>query len=200
MIAKVWQSNESGMASYMSRRESVDNRGNAIISITRVDSAKIFSLNPKTKTYTVFIDLSVMLKGKNVSVADIINAQVGVNAVKNSNQKKELLGTDVIEGYECNHYRYTTTSTLSTGQTETSTYENWIYEPLGVEMQRKDGGAYDAATTLKNFRQGPQPASLFEIPKDYRNTTKSVSGNPLEDLKKMQEMLKQSGGMQKKQK
>ncbi|MDD4141699.1 MAG: hypothetical protein PHR20_02745 [Bacteroidales bacterium] len=190
MVANVWQSAEGGSENYMSRKESVDIRGNTIITITRIDSAKIFSLDPNTKTYKVFMDLSVLLKGSNVSVGDIINAQIGANAVKNSNQKKELLGTDVIEGFECNHYRYTTTSTLSTGQTQTSTYENWVYEPLGVEMQRKDAGAFDAATTLKNFKQGSQPASLFEIPKDYKNATKSVSGNPLEDLGKMQEMLK----------
>jgi hypothetical protein len=197
MIGKIWVSQES-KTDYKSRGLTWGGLGfeyskrDTALTITRMDSAKIFSLNPKTKTYTVFIDLSVALKGSKVSVADIINAQVGANALKNSNQTKELLGTDVIEGYECKHYRYTTASTLSTGQTETSTYENWIYEPLGVEMQRKDAGQYDHAVTLKNFKQGPQPASLFEIPKDYKNATKSVSGNPLEDLSKMQEMLKES--------
>ncbi len=190
MIARVWQSVEGGMDNYLSRKESKDIRGNAIITITRIDSAKIFSLDPIAKTYKVFMDLSVILKNSNMSVGDIINAQAGADVIKNSNQKKELLGTELIEGFECNHYRYTTTSTVSTGQTETLSYENWIYEPLGVEMQRKDAGAYDAPTTLKNFKQGAQPASLFEIPEDYRNASIPGSGNPLEMIGKMQEMLK----------
>jgi hypothetical protein len=197
MIGKIWVSMES-KTDYKSRGLKWGglgfeySKGDTALTITRMDSAKIFNLYPKTKTYKVGIDFSVMLKG-GANIADLMNSQGGGRVMKNSSQTKELLGTDVIEGYECKHYRYTTTSTLSAGgQPQTSTYENWIYEPLGVEMQRKDAGQYDHAVTLKNFKQGLQPASLFEIPKDYRNATKSVSGNPLEDLSKMQEMLKEN--------
>jgi hypothetical protein len=192
MIGKIWVS-QKGKTDYKSRGLAWGglgfeySKGDTALTITRMDSAKVFNLNPKTKTYSVGIDFSVMLKG-GANIADLVNSQGGGRVMKNSDQVRKLLGNEDIEGFECNHYSYTTTTTLSNGQTETTVYENWIYEPLGVEMQRKDAGQYDRAVTLKNFKQGPQPDALFEIPKDYKRASGDTG-----DLQNMLDMMQGKG-------
>jgi hypothetical protein len=153
--------------------------------IIRMDSAKMFTLYPETKTYTYW-DLSAVMKDGNV--ASLINSNGGNGIMKDHQQEKEFLGMEVIEGYECKHYRYKLTTTLSNGATSVGYREGWFYEPLKIEMQWEDGGE---VFVIRNLKQGPQPASLFEIPKDYKNATKTLSGNPLEEIEKMQEMLKE---------
>jgi hypothetical protein len=165
--SKIWVSHEKGDASYKMRSETFEvgfglkNDENSYI-VIRVDSAKMFTLYPDTKTYTYW-DLSAVMKdGK---LTSLINSNAGRGIMKDSRVDKKLLGTEVIEGYECQHYRYAITTTLANGATETGYREAWVYEPLKIEMQWEDGGE---VFVIRNLKQGAQPESLFEIPKDYK--------------------------------
>lgn len=145
------------------------------VTIVRQDSMKSFSLDRKTKTYST-ITLP-MRRGDDVFVngnsAKAVAERLGAT---DKSLKKEFLGTEIIEGYECSHYRYTTSDRYS---------EYWIYEPLKLAVQRMEG---NEIFILRNIRQGPQPESLFEIPKDY----KRASGD-LGELQNVLDMMQGTG-------
>jgi hypothetical protein len=172
--SKIWVSCENGNASYKMRSETFEvgfglkNDGTSY-NIIRVDSAKMFTLYPETKTYTYWDLSAVMKEGK---LTSLINSNGGGGIMKDSRQDKKFLGTEVIEGYECNHYRYTITSTLANGTAATGYREAWVYEPLKIEMQWEDGGE---VFVIRNLKQGAQPESLFEIPKDYKRESSDAS-------------------------
>ncbi|MDR1859617.1 MAG: DUF4412 domain-containing protein [Bacteroidales bacterium] len=171
---KIWVSHESD-ANLKMRTETFEigfglkKDDNSYI-VVRMDSAKMFTLYPDTKTYTYWDLSSVMKDG---SLTSMINGNVGAAVMKSSSVKSELLGTEVIEGYECKHYRYAITTTLANGTSETGYREAWVYEPLKIEMQWEDGGE---VFFIRNLKPGAQPASLFVIPKDYKGAS-AFGGN-----------------------
>ena len=73
----------------------------------------------------------------------------------NPKRTKEFLGMENINGYECHHYRYTSSDVYQ---------ETWVFEPLRLIMQRMEG---NTVFVLQNLQLGPQSDNLFEIPKDY---------------------------------
>lgn len=118
---------------------------------------EMYSLDPDAKT------------GFEMTIDEVQNMGtiIGLVAEDGRTTKKEFIGLENINGYECHHYQTTITTVLVTGVEETGCVHSWIYEPLGVQMQSANCG-YDEPITLKDFRQGPQPAHLFEIPDDYQ--------------------------------
>jgi hypothetical protein len=157
LYSKDWVSVDGG--NLRARNESVDEQtGSTRIFIYRQDSAKFYVLNPENKKAMV-LPMSQIKGG--------INSLVGLDVEKSRTKKLELLGTDIIEGYECKHYLSTSTSTLKNGAEDTGCFEYWLYEPLGVQMQHKEDCGFTPVITLKNFQQGAQPDALFEIPKGY---------------------------------
>lgn len=157
LYSKDWVSVDGG--NLRARNESIDEEtGKTRIVIFRQDSAKFYMLNPENKKAMV-LPMSQIKGG--------INSLVGLDVEKSRTKKLELLGTDIIEGYECKHYLSTSTSTLKNGAEDQSCFEYWLYEPFGVQMQHKEGCGFTPVITLKNFQQGAQPDALFEIPKGY---------------------------------
>lgn len=157
LIAKIWQSNSNGVQksrgeSYATGFDDLDRISNGTvtvsISIGNQDSLKFYNLDPKTKTYDV---LSLDPQSRNINVNN------SGKMTDNSSRRKEFIGTEEIEGYMCKHYKYYTDGK--------NYHDEWIYEPLNLAIQREDGGV---KFVLRNIKQGAQPASLFEIPKDYK--------------------------------
>jgi hypothetical protein len=179
--AKVWSQADPG--NIKSRSERIDEKtGEKYITIIRQDSAKIYTLNPAKKTYSA-ISLSTMQN---------LPAAIGLKET-NREVSKEFLGVEKLKnGYECHHYIDHTTTTIN-GNTETGCFEYWLYEPLGVQMQHKIACGYDEPIILMNFQQGAQPAHLFEIPKDYKDTSANLNDvkKEMEKIQNIQDMLKQ---------
>jgi hypothetical protein len=166
LYSKDWVSVDGG--NLRARNESIDEQtGETRIFIYRQDSAKFYLLNPENKKAMV-LPMSQIKGG--------INSLVGLDVEKSETKKLELLGTDIIEGFECKHYLSTSISTMKNGTENAGCFEYWLYEPLGVQMQHKEGCGYTPVITLKNFKQGPQPDALFEIPKGYQMTELPVGG------------------------
>jgi hypothetical protein len=158
LYSKDWLSVDGG--NLRARTESVDEQtGSTRIFLFRQDSAKFYVLNPENKK-AIVLPVSQIKGG--------INSLVGLDVEKSETKKLELLGADIIEGFECKHYLSTSISTMQNGTENAGCFEYWLYEPLGVQMQHKEGCGFTSVITLKNFRQGPQPDALFEIPKGYQ--------------------------------
>ena len=166
LYAREWVSAADGNIRLRSERPD-EQSGETSIAIFRQDSAKFYMLKPATKTAMV-IPMSQIQGG--------MNSMLGLDVEVSRTSKTELLGRDIIEGYDCGHYLSTSTSTLTTGTEDSGCYEYWLYEPLGVTMQHKEGCGYMSPITLKNFQQGAQPDHLFEIPGDYSVMELPVGG------------------------
>ena len=152
-----------------------------LISITRMegDSVKIYSYNQKVKTYRVMA-LAVPKGGKLGDIA--VNGNSMADMAKRAGVtspaiKREFLGMENINGYDCHHYRHTSDDG---GYNET-----WVYEPRGITMQRMEG--HDVFY-LANIQDGAQPESLFQLPADY----KPQSGD-LRDVNALMDMIQGKG-------
>jgi len=174
---KVWVQADPG--NLKTRSEHIDEKtGELHITIFRQDSARMYSLDPKTKTGII------------MPIDQMSNLAVLVGIEKDNSRvvKKEFVGLEMVNTYECHHYLTTITTTSVTGVQETGCVHSWMFEPLNVQMQSANCG-YDEPVVLNNFQQGPQPAHLFEIPKDY-----TLKGLPIQEVKnemqKMQDMMK----------
>ena len=93
------------------------------------------------------------------------NDLVGLDIMASEHKQKKFIGNENIEGRECQHYEYRHTSLTVTGVEEVTVNHQWFYEPLNCPIQQSNGG-YDEPTVLRNIQEGPQPAHLFEVPKE----------------------------------
>ncbi len=169
--SKVWCRSEGNKE--LMRKESVVD-GKERISICRSDSMAI---------YTYYVGEN---KGEVIpieGVKDFISVSTREKKGGTRTSDKKVIGTEIIEGYECVHYYTTITTTFPNGTTETGCVDEWIYEPLGITMQTKAVCGFDTPITLKNLQIGEQPAQLFEIPKDIKFS--NLFGN----LKEMENMM-----------
>ncbi len=145
-IGKQWASGGNA------RLEQLRDDGTSTIMIYRADSAKIYTLNPDRKIYMVLP----------MSQATNMNALIGAKVVENANVSRTFKGMQVVDGKECSLYEITHTTTLTDGSTERRTHREWWWEPLNTFI-KSDAPDFE----LRNIVQGAQPASLFEIPRDY---------------------------------
>ncbi len=174
LSSKMWVSHSGG--AYKSRRETYDPGMGIpvsadeipIVTISRMegDSVKIHSLDRKDKTYSTMA-FAVPRGGRlgDVSVNGVSTAEMMDRmGLTPDPLKKEFLGLEDVNGYECHHYRHTS---------DDGYREDWIYEPLGIVIQRMEGSS---VFVLNTIQPGPQPESLFELPADYKPRSVDMSG------------------------
>ena len=161
--AKIWTQADPGNLKSRSERKD-EQTGELSIIIFRQDSAKMYVLKPEKKTY-----MALAMAQMNM------NDLMGLNVEKDRSVERKFLGLEDVNGYECHHYQHISTSTLNNGTQETGCTHSWMFEPLNVQMQYSNCG-YDEPIYLGNFQQGPQPAHLFEIPKDYTGMSLPTGG------------------------
>jgi len=139
--------------------------GKTEVMIYRSDSTKAYMVDDAKKTLTIFPAANLI---KNFDI-------------KNSD---EFIGKETVEGFECEHYRTKITETLPNGQIRSSFRDSWWYEPYKTEIMSKDEGL--DVVVSRNIKLGAQPASLFELPKDYRVVN---LGNMMDNLNNMMEQM-----------
>lgn len=161
-LGKIWISGTNG------RFESYS-AGKTTTGIIRKDSAKIYILDLEKKTY-----LSMPFS----QVRDL-NALVGLDMETSSTQTKKFIKKELVEGFMCDKYEVKNVSITSNGREEISTWEDWIYQPLkaAIKTTNTDTGY---PIVLRNVQQGPQAASLFEIPKGFTGKGKLPAGGIME--------------------
>jgi hypothetical protein len=100
--------------------------------------------------------------------------------------KKELINKEEVEGRMCEHYKMTDAKPDQTAG-QVGQWEEWFSPELGVVVQTYD---WDVLTdrmvyeVRRNIKVGEQPASLFEVPKGYKNAMpKMPSAADIEALK-----------------
>jgi hypothetical protein len=178
MTGKVWYSENNY------RQESLV-EGNTVI-IYRSDSAKVYMIHhPQKKTITV------------ISMSQLPGLAKNLTGAKDVTTADELIGRENIEGYECEHHRTTNTMVDQNGKTGRYYRDSWWYEPYKLEIMSKEEGL--DAVVVRNIKLGQQPASLFELPKDYKMEAMPDVQKQMQDMQqKMQDALKMLEGLNKK--
>ncbi len=172
LISKTWVS-PKGL-----RSESVDKQtGKKFITLCLLDTKKVYALFEDKKTGFLINDITKFAG---------TNQMVGLDLVSNEQSHTEYLGEEEVDGRMCKkYYSYRTSINNLTGEAQTENAGlTWIYEPLKASnytgcIAEKPGGQYDRLQVLRNIRQGPQPAHLFELPEGYK-ITEMPSGGMLE--------------------
>jgi hypothetical protein len=159
------------------RQESTNDKGKTSVTIYRVDSAKVYHLDMEKKTWMAF-PLSQLMDG----------TLSGIEAFERESHsvQRTLINQETVEGKACNHYRVVTATALKGGTTDRADWEEWIYEPDKMWIQRSDDIRAGRYLVHRNIVMGAQPAHLFEIPKDFKGSSFPAGG--------MMEMLQQSSG------
>jgi hypothetical protein len=161
LLNKMWVSADGNY-----RQESTDESG-TFINIFRRDSMAVYRLDPAKKTCLV-------IKWSQISDP---NKMFGAKMTESENTKAEFIRTENVEGYECEYWKYTTTTKMSNGQSQTTYYHQWIYKPLNTWIRQSVNPYGNSPREIKrNIRQGAQSASLFTIPKDYKRTAMPGGG------------------------
>ncbi len=157
LLSREWVSAEGNF-----RQEVVEN---GAVHIFRRDSMVMYILNPTQKT--------VMTMAWS-QISDP-NAMFGMRMTESENRTAEFVRTEDVEGYECDYWVYKTVTNMTNGQSQTTEYHHWIYKPLNTWIRQTTQGGGDPHIK-RNIRQGPQSASLFEIPRDYTRTAMPGGG------------------------
>jgi hypothetical protein len=116
------------------------------------------------KAYAIFEERKQIMV-LNIEQLKKTNDFVGLDIMANEQKDKKLIGVEDVEGRECYHYEYRHTTLTVTGVEEVTVNHQWFYPPLNCPIQQSNGG-YDEPTVLRNIQEGPQPAHLFEVPKE----------------------------------
>jgi hypothetical protein len=136
---------------------------NGNVTIIRLDSMTMYSLNPAKKT------------GSSIPISTITdpNKMMGRVVQTSHNEKREVVEKNVdVEGYLCDHITVTIVNTAPDGSQSGGVEHMWWHEPLKTWIRYGSGQFLHGETSIRrNIVPGPQPAHLFEIPKDYKLTT-----------------------------
>ena len=149
------------------RQETPDENGKTSILIYRIDSAKVYIVDMEKKTWLSF------------SLSQITDGTLsGIRALEreNHNVKRTLINQETVEGKNCNHYRVETATLLKGGTTDYADWEEWIYEPDKMWIQRSDDLRAGYYLVHRNIRMGAQPAHLFDIPRDFKGSELPMGG------------------------
>ncbi len=142
------------------RQETPDGK----VTIMRIDSMKMYNLDPAAKTAQV-LPLSQENAAKHMA-----GRQRELQLIKD--------GVDV-EGYATSHYKV---SDVHPGQNDgVNERQEWIHAPFNTWI-RILWDPLLGPSVRRNIRPGAQPASLFEIPRDY--TVSSMIPDGLQELLK----------------
>lgn len=169
LLSKLWMANDK------SRMETKSEDRPTMITIYRKDSANVYCIFPEKKMYMVIPKSQMNMNGV-----------TGLEIEARRNVTQEFIENETVEGYPCKKYKVTFVSVLKDGREEKHVQYDWIYEPLKAIIMTT--GGYDEPEVLRNIKEGPQPAHLFEIPKGYKQMP--VAGQ-------LGEMLKSSLGTPK---
>jgi len=132
------------------RIEAQDARGQASITILRPDQKAVWVLTPASKTY---MDMGGLGKAS----MDMAKSAEGAKVDRQS------LGSEQVGAYHCDKYRVQ------------ATLEGKVYTSLEWDAKELDGfpvkrgdekGGW--SQEYQNVKLGPQDASLFEVPADYK--------------------------------
>ncbi len=169
LIAKEWRSAEGHL-----RQEQPRADGTSLITIYRADSMKFYTLAENTKTVAEMPLSQQQTPGEMAGL------------VRDASSARELTGRETVEGYDCAIYRVNKYRTLANGQREDSYHTEWYYEPLDLVIRHVE--SFNAMNLIqRNIVQGPQPASLFVIPSDYKWFD---AGSAMEQMRGQIEALK----------
>ena len=147
------------------RVESYDPNGKCTIMIYRLDSAKV---------YTQIGDGSWMAMPLS-RVKDGTFMGGSLNLTRNKT-KRTHRGKETVEGYDCEHYYVETATGHENGTISYSDKDEWVYEPYNMVIQESDMVNPGGYLVRRNIKLGSQPASMFELPKDYKGSELPLGG------------------------
>jgi outer membrane lipoprotein-sorting protein len=140
------------------RMENFTNRGTAI-TIIDLDTGKMALIHPSEKVYfeTEATGFETLFPQSNKSFPDY--------------GEKEYLGTETINGYECDKYLYTPPGNTS------HTTTKWVSKKLGFPIKVIFPSPRGEMTIeYLNIKEGGVEDALFEIPAGYRKMEMSGRG------------------------
>jgi hypothetical protein len=124
----------------------------SMVMIRRPDKGVLWMLWPKTKTYREVPDKETGRK----------------TALYESMPGVKRLGTEKVNGYECNKYQ------ISRGGKVPSTSTLWVSDKLNMEMKVISQAQGRTMTMeVKNVKRSLFLGKTFEVPKDYKKVTSS---------------------------
>jgi hypothetical protein len=137
------------------RAEGLQN-GKPYIAIDRYDRKVIWSIMPEQKMY-----VEMQIPG-GADMADAMNG-LAKGMMKDAPIKHESLGSEQVNGLQCDKSR-----TTMTWQGITGSSIEWSAKDLGGFVVKKQDDTLGEVTEYKNIQLGPQDPSLFELPPGYK--------------------------------
>ena len=147
------------------RVESYDPKGKCSIMIYRADSAKIYTQIGNGSWLAIPLS--------SVKAGTFMGGSLNITG---NNSKRKFRGQETVEGYDCNHYYVETATSHENGTTSYSDKDEWVYEPYHMVIQESDMVNPGGYLVRRNIKLGTQPASLFELPKDYNGNELPLGG------------------------
>ncbi len=147
------------------RMEYPNDNGTTSIAIVRRDSMAAYILNPANKTY-MRLDLAAITDGLGGGKLSGIKSF----ETESSNVERTFRGKEVVEGVECDHNFVQRTDALKGGGSQSANWDEWINPADKIWRQRSDDIRPGSYLVKRNIRVGAQPASLFEVPRDYKGS------------------------------
>jgi hypothetical protein len=163
--SKIWVSDKGF------RMETPRDDGGVNVIIFRTDSMTAYRLDPAKKTYFSFkVDVENLgLGGGELSgIEEFETVQ--------SNVDRRLVGRETVEGVECEHYVIRRTDALKGGTTAIADREEWINPVDRIWRQQQDDIRPGSYLVHRKIVKGPQPAHLFEVPRDYTGSAMPAGG------------------------
>lgn len=133
------------------------------IMIINADKKMLWSVDPAAKTYMGRPITAEMLAANAEQLRGNLPAQVKKDA------KTKRLGTETISGYPCQK-----TETQTKDFTMTTWYSKKLDLALKLETKTTQGQQF--RQELKNIKVRKLPASLFDVPKGYKEVKPSAAG------------------------
>jgi hypothetical protein len=143
-------------ATSIATRTDGEQRGKKFIAITRWDRKVLWSIMPDQKMY---VEMQIPVGPESAAAMN----ELAKGMMKDAQVKKESLGSEQVEGFQCDKTRMTVT-----WQGITSTTTEWAAKELGGFVLKKQDDTTGELTEYKNIQLGPQDPSLFELPSGYQ--------------------------------
>ncbi len=126
------------------------------IMIINADKKMLWSIDPATKTY---MGKAVTAEMITQNMDQLLRGKLPPQVSKGATVKR--LGTETVSGYPCEK-----TQTQTQSFTTTTWYSKKLDLALRLETKSTQGQQY--RQEVKNIKVGSQPASLFVVPKGYK--------------------------------
>jgi len=140
-------------------------QGPALVIILDSSSPAMYVLTPADKRY---VEQPSNMARQNLAMFGLGGAGVGPCLEGDASGTCKKLGNEVIDGRATEKWQVS-----DTFKGRTFTFLYWMDTSLHLAVKTQGGGIMG---DLQNIREGPQPASLFEIPADYHRM--DMPGSP----------------------